>query len=341
MYRLARLNRVVAYNFKYTPFLHINKHISTTSKRFNSDNGIPWFVQKYEEEEPSSNPLSLDGALKNLEDRENLTIKYSDEIIFEKDPPENIEDIEKLKELNDFILKQFENLKVITNFKDLTIVNSPLRTNKDYFILLNSMDSKQHNDRILGTLKGHFKKLSNPDMKVENIKVSGFRQDYLSKRKRFKISQKLKINNGFINSRYFKKNREENLTNEQIQSLFNKGTDKSWGMLSFDLVCKDQNRYTFEIHVLSPLQRTLINFEELYQIEGIHQSLKDMLMLLEKDNDFYQERNTKFVSFDQAEDEFGDKREKEGSIFEELEEENQENVFDNSETKKTKKEVGY
>lgn len=310
MISLTRINRVVCHNFRLTPFLTSNKLINFSSKRFNSTNGIPWFVQKYEEQDNSTNPFTIDGALKNLEDRENLTIKYSDEIIFEKDPPENIEDIEKINEINNYVLKDFEKLKIITNFKDLTIINSPLRTNKDFFILLNSMDSKQHNDRIVATLKTHFKRMNKDDIKVEKIRVSGFRQDFLSKRKRVKMENKLKVNNGFINSRYFKKSKDENLYNEQINTLFNKGTDKSWGMMSFELVYKHE-RYSFEIHVLSPLQRALINFEDLYQIEEIHPSMRDMLMLLDTEDEFYKENSTKLATFNQ---------EQEGSIFDELDE---------------------
>lgn len=319
MYSLARLNRAAAFNIRYTPLLHINRNISSTIPKLNSDNGIPWFVQKYENEE-ESNPLSLDGALRSLEDRENLTIKYSDDIIFEKDPPENIEDFEKVEKLNTNILKELENLKILLNFKDVTIINSPLRTHRDYFILMNSMDSKQHNDRIMGALKTHLKKLNHEGIQIDKLKVSGFRNDYLSKRKRIKMNKKLAINNGFVNTRFFKKSRMEKMTNEQIESLFTKGTDKSWGMLKFELVTKKKDRYSFEVHVLSPLQRTLLNFEELYQIEGIHPGMMDMMMLMQKDQEFYRESRTKYASFGEGMDQIGSSGEKEGSIFEELEE---------------------
>ncbi|SGZ39923.1 uncharacterized protein HGUI_02123 [Hanseniaspora guilliermondii] len=312
MMSLIRLNRVFSSNIKITRYLTSHKLVNFSSRRFNSTNGIPWFVQKYEEQDNSTNPFTLDGALKNLEDRENLTIKYSDETIVEKDPPENIEDIEKINELNNHVLNDFQNLKIIANFKDLTIINSPLRTNKDFFILLNSMDSKQHNDKILATLKTHFKKVKGDNIRVEKIRITGFRQDYLSKRKRTRMEKKLKVNNGFINTRYFKKNKDENLYNEQINSLFNKGTDKSWGMMTFELVHKNE-RFSFEIHVLSPLQRALINFEDLYQIEEIHPSMKDMLMLLETEDEFYKENSTKLASLNE---------EQEGSIFDELDETN-------------------
>lgn len=312
MMSLIRLNRVFSSNIKITRYLTSHKLVNISSRRFNSTNGIPWFVQKYEEQDNSTNPFTLDGALKNLEDRENLTIKYSDETIVEKDPPENIEDIEKINEINNHVLNDFQNLKIIANFKDLTIINSPLRTNKDFFILLNSMDSKQHNDKILATLKTHFKKVKGDNIRVEKIRITGFRQDYLSKRKRTRMEKKLKVNNGFINTRYFKKNKDENLYNEQINSLFNKGTDKSWGMMTFELVYKNE-RYSFEIHVLSPLQRALINFEDLYQIEEIHPSMKDMLMLLETEDEFYKENSTKLASLNE---------EQEGSIFDELDETN-------------------
>lgn len=303
-----KLNRVLLTSLKHTPLLRQHKSIFHSSRRFNSTNGIPWFVQKYEEQDKLTNPFTLDGALKNLEDRENLTINYSDEVIFEKDPPESIDDIEKINEINNYVLNDFKKLKVITNFKDLTIINSPLRTNKDFFILLNSMDSKQHNDKILATLKTHFKRTNKDDIKVEKIRVSGFRQDFLSKRKRAKLENKLKVNNGFINSRYFKKSKDENLYKEQINSLFNKGTDKSWGMMSFEFAYKNE-RYTFEVHVLSPLQRALINFEDLYQIEEIHPSTRDMLKLLDTEDEFYKENSTKLAIY---------KEEQEGSIFDEL-----------------------
>ncbi|XBW36942.1 hypothetical protein QEN19_002521 [Hanseniaspora menglaensis] len=258
-----------------------------SSRRFNGQ--IPWFIQKYHEEvklnedsvknqkknvseasDQSDNvpdiknaAPTVDAAISNIT---NGLIKYSDEIIVYSDPVEEVEDFD----INDRILTNtkeiIEKFKLTLNYKDVTIINSKIKTSRDFFILLNSMDSKQHNDRILISLKQFIKKYQNPDFEITDISMVGYRQDYLSKKQRQRKERKLNANNGYINSRFHKKYG----TDDKIGKLY-KGKTKAWGMLSFMLNSGDK-RFFFEIHVMSPLQRSLLNFEELYDVQGHYDS---------------------------------------------------------------------
>lgn len=266
----------------------------TSNIRFNGQ--IPWFIQKYQQEQQVTDSGTLKSKQQVIESSESAAneeqdfkytpptvsssinqgvIRYSDEIIMHSDPVEDLED----QELNDRMLKKtveiIENLKVSLNYKDVTVVNSKMKTSKDFFILLNSMDSKQHNDRILISLKHFLKKLKKEDIEISSILMAGYRQDYLSKKQRQRKERKLSLNNGTVNTRFHKKYGTENTTNN-----FFKGKDKSWGMLNF-ILRSGEKRYLFEIHVMSPLQRSLLNFEDLYEIEG-HQSAEELEELLEK-----------------------------------------------------------
>ncbi|KAL6928792.1 hypothetical protein ACO0SA_002121 [Hanseniaspora valbyensis] len=280
--------------------INISRTILATnisSKRLNGQ--IPWFIQKYQQEQPldiNTHDNKHKNQLKEIEhdkieqhnevEKINPTvesaikqmnqgvIQYSDEIIIHTDPVEDIEDLD----LNDTILKQTEillkKLKVTLNYKDITIINSKIKTSKDFVILLNSMDSKQHNDRILVNLKQFVKKFKKEDVEISDIHMTGYRQDYLSKKQRQRKEKKLSLNNGQINTRFHKRHGSENAN---IASF--KGKDRSWGMLSF-ILNKNDKRFLFEIHVMSPLQRSLLNFEELYEIEG-HHDAEELQSLLE------------------------------------------------------------
>lgn len=263
----------------------------TSSIKFNGQ--IPWFIQKYQQESHAEPQHSEEDFLKRAENAANgekdfnyITptvsssinqgvIRYSEKVIVDSDPVEDLED----QELNDRILKKtveiIENLKISLNYKDVTVVNSKMKTSKDFLILLNSMDSKQHNDRILISLKHFLKKFKKEDAAITSILMAGYRQDYLSKKQRQRKERKLSLNNGAVNTRFHKKYGTEDNTNKYF-----KGKDKSWGMLNF-ILQHGEKRFLFEIHVMSPLQRSLLNFEDLYEIEG-HQSAEELKELMEE-----------------------------------------------------------